>query len=192
MPLCRDLEVVRKVKSRRTLTKKKVGSKTLTKLSQLSTNEDQSKVDADREALLQWGRPVTTDSLVSMPHGPVVSRIYDLISVGPREDGQGSPSAWHRHITRSGQYDVTLSAVTSDDELSIAENGVISQIWDRHGKKSKWTLRDETHDLPEWQDPNGSSIPIEYEDILRAENRPSDEIDAVHSELMNLARLQSI
>ena len=146
----------------------------------------------DREALLQWGRPVTTDSLVSMPHGPVVSRIYDLISVGPREDGQGSPSAWHRHITRSGQYDVTLSAATSDDELSIAENGVISQIWDRHGQKSKWMLRDETHDLPEWQDPNGSSIPIEYEDILRAENRSSDEIDAVHSELMNLARLQSI
>ena len=33
----------------------------------------------DREALLRWGRPVTTDRYVSMDNGPVVSRIYDLI-----------------------------------------------------------------------------------------------------------------
>jgi uncharacterized phage-associated protein len=35
---------------------------------------------ADREALLRWGRPITTDRHVSMPKGPVVSQIYDLIT----------------------------------------------------------------------------------------------------------------
>src|SRR4051794_10494791 len=34
---------------------------------------------ADREALLRWGRPITTDTFVSMDYGPVVSTIYDLI-----------------------------------------------------------------------------------------------------------------
>ena len=37
----------------------------------------------DREALLRWGRPVTTDRYVSMANGPVVSRIYDLIREEP-------------------------------------------------------------------------------------------------------------
>lgn len=30
---------------------------------------------ADREALLQWGRPITTDRYVSMNRDPVLSRI---------------------------------------------------------------------------------------------------------------------
>ena len=61
-----------------------------------------------------------------------------------------------------------------------------------HGAKSKWTLRDETHDLPEWQDPCGSSIPIEYEDILRLEKRPESEIAEIMSELRDLALVQSL
>ena len=115
----------------------------------------------DREAVLRWGRPVTTDRLVSMQHGPVVSRIYDLISVGRPESD--SPSIWHRHISKCSRYDVTLSEPTGNDELSLAEDRLIAEIWALHGSKSKWALRDETHNLPEWQDPLGSSIPIEYE-----------------------------
>src|SRR4051812_25972921 len=48
---------------------------------------------ADREALLQWGVPITTDSYVSMDHGPVVSTIYDLI----RRRVEGP--TWTAHIT---------------------------------------------------------------------------------------------
>src|ERR1039457_6692110 len=39
---------------------------------------------ADREALIRWGRPITTDCYVSMDVGPVVSRIYDLIRMEAR------------------------------------------------------------------------------------------------------------
>ena len=80
----------------------------------------------DREALLRWGRPVTTDRLVSMPHGPVVSRIYDLISVGP-DNRPASP--WHQHIVRSGQYEVRLSNPTEMSELSRAEERLLDEIW---------------------------------------------------------------
>src|SRR4029077_8119875 len=37
----------------------------------------------DREALLGGGRPVTTDQYVSMDKGPVLSKIYDLITDQP-------------------------------------------------------------------------------------------------------------
>jgi hypothetical protein len=46
----------------------------------------------DREALLRWGRPVTTDRHVSMPKGPVVSQIYDLIVGG---NPPGTQTYWH-------------------------------------------------------------------------------------------------
>ncbi len=36
---------------------------------------------ADRSALLQWVRPITTDSYVSMDRGPVLSRVLDLATV---------------------------------------------------------------------------------------------------------------
>ena len=34
---------------------------------------------ADREALRQYGRPMTFDNFVALPHGPVLSRTLDLI-----------------------------------------------------------------------------------------------------------------
>ena len=35
---------------------------------------------ADREALLRWDRPITTDRYVSMDNGPVLSRVLNLIN----------------------------------------------------------------------------------------------------------------
>lgn len=40
---------------------------------------------------------------------------------------------------------------------------------------------------PEWQDPNGSAIPIEFPDILKAANRTEPEIAALEEELESLA-----
>lgn len=41
---------------------------------------------ADREHLLDWGRPISGDRYVAMPHGPVPSTIYDLL-----KDSSGEP-----------------------------------------------------------------------------------------------------
>lgn len=41
---------------------------------------------ADREHLLDWGRPISGDRYVAMEHGPVPSAIYDLI-----KDTSGEP-----------------------------------------------------------------------------------------------------
>src|SRR5947209_17144171 len=61
----------------------------------------------DREALLRWGRPVTTDRYVSMYNGPVVSRIYNLIL---EEPAPGTDSIWRRHISAATEWEVTLIA----------------------------------------------------------------------------------
>lgn len=49
-----------------------------------------------------------------------------------------------------------------------------------------------SHDLPEWQDPNGGAIPIEYRDILRTRNKTEAEIAAVEAALESLAAAEAM
>jgi len=135
----------------------------------------------DREGLRRWGRAVSTDRYVSMDRGPVLSRVYSLITEEPEPD-----SFWAKHITPR-RYDVELTVDPGDDELSPAEEALIDEIFAEHGRKNRWQLVDELHKVPEWQDPAGSSIPIDLSDLLKAIGKTDSEIAAIESELENLS-----
>ena len=56
---------------------------------------------ADREALIRWGRPITTDRYVSLDIGPVVNRVYELIR------GEPAPNSmwiWRKFISAPENY----------------------------------------------------------------------------------------
>ncbi|MGA2329008.1 MAG: Panacea domain-containing protein [Bryobacteraceae bacterium] len=145
---------------------------------------------ADREALLRWGRPITTDCYVSMDQGPVVSRIYELIRDEPME-GQGR--IWREFISApSLEYEVELFKQAPGDELSVAEEALLDEVFAEHGSKSRWALVNYCHSLPEWQDPQGSALGIEYRDILQAGQKTPTEIAAVLEELESLAYVESL
>jgi uncharacterized phage-associated protein len=143
----------------------------------------------DREALLRWGRPVTADRYVAMANGPVVSRIYELIRDEP---APGTDPIWRHYISAPQEYEVTLLAEAETDELSRAEGEFIEEIFAEFGKMNRWDLVRISHELPEWQDPNGSAIPIQYRDILRAGNKTESEIAAVEAELESLATTEAM
>lgn len=143
----------------------------------------------DREALLRWGRPVTTDRYVAMDNGPVVSRIFNLIRDEP---APGADPIWRQYISAPSNYEVALTCDPETDELSRAEESLIEEVFSRYGKLSRWDLVNLSHDLPEWQDPHGSAIPIQYRDILRAGEKTESEIAAVESELEALAAAESM
>jgi uncharacterized phage-associated protein len=140
---------------------------------------------ADREALLRWGRPITTDRYVSMDHGPVVSNIYEIVRAEP-QPGRGS--YWRRFVSApDGNYDVSLLASPDASELSQAEESLLREVFASHGGETRWQLVDFCHTLPEWQDPEGSAFPIEYRDILQAAGKTKSEIAAVEQEIDGLA-----
>jgi hypothetical protein len=110
--------------------------------------------------------------MVSMPHGPVLSRIYDAAKWQSSED-----DPWYEYVFEKDVYDVYLAKPSPEtDELSDYEIGVLTEIYREFGNLSQFELRDLTHRLPEWQDPNGSSFPIEPADILRLEGKSDKEI----------------
>jgi uncharacterized phage-associated protein len=146
---------------------------------------------ADRAALLKWGRPISTDRYVSMDHGPVLSVTLNLINGGYVDFG----GKWDKVISAKDGAEVELSNPEADfvaDELSRAEEDLLSEIFDQYGHWNRWKIVDYLHSLPEWQDPNGSAIPISYRDILLAGKKTPAEISIVEEELESLSAVENI
>ncbi|WP_331584334.1 Panacea domain-containing protein [Candidatus Binatus sp.] len=128
---------------------------------------------ADRRALAERGLPITGDRMMSMPKGPVLSGILDLINWGSTDEN----SFWLEYISPATDYDVSLAKVDPEfRSLSRYELKVLQEIDDQFGAMDKWSLVKFTHRLQEWRDPHGSSFPIEPAEILRSENRSEEEI----------------
>ncbi|MHC5728886.1 MAG: Panacea domain-containing protein [Nostoc sp.] len=139
---------------------------------------------AEREALLNWGRPITYDSYFSLKHGPILSTTLDLINEGKQPN---SDHVWFKYISAPNDYDVTLYKECSPDDLSEAEESLINEIFQKYGQFDKWDLVDILHSvLPEWRNPNGSSIPITYKDILIAGGKCEEEIKSIEEEISNV------
>lgn len=144
----------------------------------------------DRAALIRFGRPVTFDTYVSMPHGPVLSITLDRINAEPNPAGD---SYWHAYISERQGYDVQITAPVPRDQLSDAEEGLIDEVFAKYGNLSQWELRDWCHEhLPEWKDPQGSAVPIEIADVLRAAGFDDERIADVEDALAAEALLEQI
>lgn len=138
---------------------------------------------SERLSYERFGFPVIGDSLVSMPNGPVLSRTLDLINFGSSEDS----GEWNMLIAERSGRDMALNAhddLTTDNlrELSDSDVEVLDSIWQRFGRMSAIQLREYTHDsnnCPEWQDPDGSSVPIKLETLLEKLGYSQSDIEKI-------------
>ncbi len=134
----------------------------------------------DREAYVRWGRPITYDSYVSMPHGPVLSFTLDRINEPEYSEG----AYWHEHIAPKENHEVRLTGrAIPNEHLSPAEEALIDEVFAKYGRMNRWELRDFTHTLPEWEDPKGSSRLIDPADILRNSGYSDEQIRDIENDL---------
>lgn len=123
---------------------------------------------ADREAVRNFGFPISGDRMVSMPHGPVLSMTLNLMD----GDIESCPGGWEEWISDKENHELSLRQplnTESLDELAPAELEVLCSVWQQFGAMGKWEIRDWTHDhCSEWEDPRGSSNPIPFERLARA------------------------
>jgi uncharacterized phage-associated protein len=144
----------------------------------------------DRKALIHWGRPITGDQYFSMPRGPVLSSVLDLIHEKPFRGREGF---WVKHISPPANYEVELIQDAGRDELSAAEEKLIVEIYEEFGPFDPFILVDHLHEmLPEWTPLTQGCRPIEYADILKAGQRTPEEIQAIQNELDHLGIIQSL
>lgn len=132
---------------------------------------------SDRRSLVETGLPITGDQMVSMPHGPVLSRIYDQINMGEPPETDEEAVCWYEYITEPDGYTVRKKKDPETDQLSQYELDVLAEIYEKFGQMDRFRLRDFTHTLPEWIDPLGSSLPIKPQTILQADGKSDAEIE---------------
>jgi uncharacterized phage-associated protein len=135
---------------------------------------------AEREALTRFGAPLTYDSYVSMPHGPVLSATLDRINEQQMYEG----GYWDKHITPKQNHEVSLRDMNHvpNDQLSPAEEAILDEIFQKYGHLSRWDVVKLTHQLPEWTDPDGSSLPIDPADILLNEGYSKEDVAEMQAE----------
>jgi uncharacterized phage-associated protein len=126
---------------------------------------------AERESLRAYGEPLTGDRLVSMDHGPVLSTTLNHMNGSVRQTN----GYWERWISDRANNDVALrdhSMIRSpeDDLLGLSDSDleILARIWAEFGHYDRWDLVEYTHTLPEWKNPHGSSLPIDYDELLEA------------------------
>lgn len=122
---------------------------------------------ADRTSISCFGFPILDgDDHVSMPHGPVNSTTYRFIN-GERED-----LGWSEFLQDRENHEVAAKADAADsgwDELSDADLQCLDKVWKDFGHMNQWDLVAWTHEkknVPEWEDPEGSSSSIPMSRIL--------------------------
>lgn len=151
---------------------------------------------AERESLRVFGEPICGDKPVSMPHGPVLSKTYDLMNGWGSQDERG----WNAWIEDRSGYDLALrdaSMIRSPEldllELSDGDLEILDAIWSRFGHMGKFELVEYTHSegCPEWEDPHGSSRPIPPGRLLKALGYDGDALRSIMQHLDEQARLNA-
>jgi len=126
---------------------------------------------ADRESTRLRGHPIQDEPRFSLPHGPVNSTTLDHLN-GAYRDNQ---PVWQKVLRDRADNKVGLASddLTEDelDMLSKRELSILKEVWDAVGHMDGFELADWTHmpeNVAEWQEPNGSRLPISLERMMAA------------------------
>ena len=117
---------------------------------------------ADREFAARYDEPLLGDVLVSTDDGPADAMTMDLIrGVAP------ASKDWDEFMApqiNKEVYAVGDWLADDLDELSVADQDVLSYVWRRFGNLTAHQIRDFVCQFcPEWERPDGASQVIQYD-----------------------------
>lgn len=129
---------------------------------------------ADKQALVGWGKTITGDKFRGLPMGPVLWTVYKLFK---GTAGGELQQQWNRAFTERMNHSIHLRNPVAVDALSEREMEVLAEAQDTINRMLPWDVADFLHQTcPEWEDPQGGSLPISPEDVLLHAGRTEDEI----------------
>ncbi|MCB5229157.1 MAG: SocA family protein [Candidatus Cloacimonetes bacterium] len=140
----------------------------------------------ERQTLVLTGQLLFHSDLFSIKHGPVASEVNDAINtVLPSENFRplfsDQYSRWFNYFKKVSKYGISSVANPGDDELSEADIDLIKEISVQFENYDHKQLKAFFDNLPE-HTKTDTRIPISFEDILKAEGFPEEEIEELREE----------
>ena len=80
----------------------------------------------------------------------------------------------------------------SSDELSQAQIDLINDVFKEFGNKSFGQLKNYLHSLPEFDDPGGSSNPIDWNTLLKATGWSDEDLITIRKEFDAKAKFENM
>ncbi len=96
---------------------------------------------------------------------------------------------WAEYLTIEEPYTVKLIKPFNQGLLSRKDKEYINIIFEKYINYSSSQLRNYTHTLPEWKEPNGSNRKIHFADIMKALGKDEEEIKEAQNEYKCICEL---
>lgn len=145
---------------------------------------------SDRQAMREFGWPISGDWLVWMPHGQCGSVLSQTLGLMDG-DVESMPGVWGDLISDKKDHELSLRRpihVTDFDELSSAEVDVPKDVRAKFGSVGKWEICDWIHRhcaefCTEWRDSSGASSHIQYEKLAMVVGYDRDVTDELAAQI---------
>ncbi|WP_375322479.1 Panacea domain-containing protein [Aliivibrio logei] len=138
---------------------------------------------SDRNALATLGHTISDDNYASMNYGPVLLNTLSLIDGSVRSTN----GLWSKLLSPSRNYKISLLNRDFDTALlSEAELAITDAVFSQFGSMDRFELADKTHEFGEWNNPHGSILPIDYQDILKAVGFDDADANSILQELQDV------
>jgi hypothetical protein len=111
--------------------------------------------------------------------------VYQLLK-GEKEDNE-----WSEYIESHESFAV-LKKVPHIRYLSKAQLDLADEIIGENRGKTGPQLGIESHDLPEWKNPQGSSLPISYSELFRVIGKTDAEVKEITDNLQSEAEFEEL
>ncbi len=129
----------------------------------------------DRLSLARRGLPVVGGAYFSLPNGPITSEFLDLINSGSLWGV--ADCRWEEFISDRQDHEVAMIKEAPRDHLSDSEMDLIDAIYQEHGKKDQWELRDWCHEhCEEWTPLEQGREFIAIDRIARAVGKTEEQV----------------
>lgn len=145
----------------------------------------------DRLSIQVRGIPVVGGVYLSLKNGPATSELLDLVNAG--KIATDSDDSWERFISHRDGHNVALREEPPIDFLSESEVRLVDKIYESHGGKDQWEIRDWCHQhCGEWNPLQVGALTIAVEEIATNVGKSEAEVRRISDEAQESNLLDSV
>ena len=120
---------------------------------------------ADRQHLVDWGRPITGDTYIAMEAGPVPSRMYDMLKIVRGDSYMPDTEGLNRYFKVENWMYVNPLQDADFVQLTPNEREILSEAILKYADLSYDELKEKSHDVA-WRS-TARDFSISWDNIAR-------------------------